>query len=457
MTPPTYNSWGLVAPIGQTARRLAPDASLLPLEGLGTNGYLPYGNGRSYGDSCLNADGLLLDMRGLKRVLAFDVRDGILEAEAGLLLSDILEFIVPRGWFLPVTPGTRFVTLGGAVANDVHGKNHHARGTIGRFVEGFELWRSDGSTRWCSAKENADLYRATIAGMGLTGVMMRIKLRLIPIESPDIDQTITPFASLGEFGAMVDEKNAKFEYTVAWVDSTARGKNLGRGFLIAGNHAKSDGRRLTVPPAKGWLSVPFTPPIAAINRYSLKAFNTAYHAATRRSAGQRRVPYAPFFYPLDAVSHWNRLYGPRGLLQHQCIVPFKGGIETVTALFDACHKANAASFLTVLKTFGDAPSPGLLSFPRPGYTLTLDFPNQGERTHRLFDELDRIVTAAGGAVNPYKDARMAPETFGASFPNWTALDRLRDPLASSSFWRRVTNGASLASPPAAATAELQLT
>lgn len=444
-----YTSWGRLPGSPQSAIAAEPSGADPGFTALSAtladnrSSLIAYGNGRSYGDSCLNANGPVIDMRALNRVWAFDRVSGIIEAEAGVLLSAILARTMPNGWFLPVTPGTKFVTLGGAVANDVHGKNHHALGAIGCHVMGFELLRSNGTRRWCSPSEDGDLFCATIGGLGLTGLMTRIKLQLIPITSAEIDQIIDPFESLAAFYDLIEARNATHAYTVAWLDTTARNKR-GRGILISGNHAPGNGAIKAPLSSAPRLSVPFTPPVPAINGLTLKAFNSAYYYANRRRAGATRVPFSAFFYPLDAIAGWNRLYGPCGLYQHQSVVPF-GARQAVTDLLATCEAHGQASFLTVLKSFGTRPSPGLLSFPRPGFTLTLDFPNRGDRTLRLLEQLDVIVLSAGGSINPYKDARMAPETFQRAFPHWGELEHHRDPALQSSFWRRVTSGARLAS------------
>lgn len=398
---------------------------------------MPFGNGRSYGDSCLNDGGILLDCRGLNRVISFDEDTGVITAEAGVLLSEVLALVVAKGWFLAVTPGTKHVTIGGAIANDVHGKNHHRRGNFGAHVEAFELLRSDGSRRRCSLQENADWFAATIGGLGLTGVIIWASLKLIPISCADIDQEVHRFTSLEEFQALAGAKDRTNEYSVAWVDSTAPGKAVGRGLYIRGDHAERQPGDKLEPSQRTRVNVPFTPPFPAVNAWSLKALNLLYFYRGIASNRKRRVHFEAFLYPLDSIGHWNRLYGPKGLLQHQSVLPMPDGIVAVHQMLMRCQRAGIGSFLTALKMFGDAPSPGLLPFPRPGITLTLDFPNQGARTFELLGELDRITTEARGAVNPCKDARMSAKVYQASFPNWQKLTPFIDPLFSSSFWRRV--------------------
>jgi FAD/FMN-containing dehydrogenase len=426
--------FGRVFPAATAVMEPAEAARRLGLGRQRPGAMLAVGNLRSYGDSCLNAAGTLVDMRGMDRLLAFDAATGILEAEAGVMLPEIIAAGAPYGYFPAVVPGTQFVTLGGAIANDVHGKNHHRRGTFGAHVAWLDLMRSDGVVRRCSPAENAALFAATIGGMGLTGMILRAGIRLMRVASLDIVETIQPFANLDEFFDLAQAADAGNEYAVAWIDQLAGGRNAGRGLLITGNHAPGGSRRAREAASR--LGVPIQPPVNLLNRPFLTAFNIAYRAAKARRGQATTSGYQGFFFPLDGVRDWNRLYGPRGLFQHQSVVPADAARETVPALFEAARKAGQGSFLTVLKRFGDVPSPGLLSFPRPGYTLTLDFPNRGAATLALLETLDRITIAADGAVNPYKDARMGQAAFSASFPRWRELEALRDPAFTSDFWRR---------------------
>jgi len=395
---------------------------------------LAYGNGRSYGDTCLNAGGALVDMRAMNRILSFDPLSGVLEAEAGVLLSDIIAYAAPHGFFPQVVPGTQFITLGGAIANDVHGKNHHRRGTFGRHVEQLSLMRSDGKIHDCSPEGNAHLFAATIGGMGLTGIIVSARIRLMRVPSLDVRERVIPFRDLDEFFDLIEEADQANEYAVAWIDQLARERSAGRGLLMTGNHADK-GAHVAVP-AADLLSVPFQPPINLISRPMLKVFNRVYRVVKGRTRGTRHTSCQNFFFPLDGVGHWNRLYGPQGLFQHQSVLPEETARLAIPELLTAAKRAGQGSFLTVLKRFGAVRSPGLMSFPRPGYTLTLDFPNRGAATLALLSELDAITLDARGAVNPYKDARMTPEVFAASFPNWEALEAMRDPAFMSGFWAR---------------------
>ncbi|MER8572588.1 FAD-binding oxidoreductase [Mesorhizobium sp. M1338] len=429
-----FPSFGLAT--SPATRVIGTDEAIALLKGgqAGPASLLAYGNGRSYGDSCQNEAGAIIDMRSLNRIRAFNAETGVLEADAGVLLSDIIAHAAPYGFFPAVVPGTQFVTLGGAIANDVHGKNHHRRGTFGCHVETLTLLKSDGKTRRCSTTDNARLFRATIGGMGLTGLILSASIRLMRVPSLDIVEKATPFRDLDEFFGLAEAADQANEYAVAWIDQLAGGRNSGRGLLLSGNHAEHGSH--TASRAGGKLSVPVQLPFNVLNRPFLTAFSAAYRWKKGRSTAPRQTGYQGFFFPLDGVRDWNRLYGPKGLFQHQSVVPEETAREAVPALLAAARQAGQGSFLTVLKRFGSIRSPALLSFPRPGYTLTLDFPNRGAATLALLRELDRITVEAGGAVNPYKDARMGADIFASSFPEWPRLEALRDPAFLSSFWAR---------------------
>jgi FAD/FMN-containing dehydrogenase len=395
---------------------------------------LIHGNGRSYGDVCLNNGGDILLARGLDRFISFDADSGVLRAEAGVLLAQVLNVCVPRGWFLPVTPGTRYVTLGGAVANDIHGKNHHRAGTFGCHIRALELLRSDGERRTCSPKENVDWFGATIGGLGLTGLITWVEIQLQPIEGPWIKAENRRFADLGGFFELAEESDKHYEFTVAWVDCAARGRSLGRGVFTRGNFAPQSAGSGELPSKHSRLTMPFTPPVSLVNSLSLKAFNALY---ARRREKQFISHYAPFFYPLDSIAHWNRIYGPKGFLQYQCILPSAAEQPATRELFKQISGSGQGSFLAVLKRFGERKSPGLLSFPRPGVTIALDFPMKGEQTLLLLSELDKVVNEAGGALYPAKDARMSAAMFAAAFPAMQQFHSFTDPLFMSDFARRV--------------------
>jgi FAD/FMN-containing dehydrogenase len=391
---------------------------------------LPFGNGRSYGDVCQNENGTLLDTKIMNRFISFDKDTGVIKVEAGVLLEDILNIITPHGFFLPVVPGTQYVTVGGAIANDIHGKNHHIRGSFGIHVNSFEILTSDNRRTICSHTENAELFSATVGGLGLTGLIVWAEIKLMTIAGASIEYEKIPFKSINQF-LELSEASKSWEYTVAWVDCLSNGNQLGRGIFSRGKHINKN-----MHGKKKIFSIPFTPPFSLINNFSLKLFNDAYYYLNSKNKGLMQSDYKSFFFPLDSIKKWNRIYGPKGFYQYQCVVSKSGDIEK---LLKVISKSGTGSFLAVLKTFGDIKSPGLLSFPRPGLTLALDFPNNGVKTTELLNGLDKIVLAAGGTVYPAKDARLSSEAFLKYYPNIDLFKHHIDPKFSSSFWRRVTN------------------
>lgn len=394
---------------------------------------LPYACGRSYGDSCLNDGGLLLDVRRLDRLIVFDEERGLLRCEAGVTLAEILALIVPRGWFLPVVPGTRWVSVGGAIANDIHGKNHHRTGTFGAHVTRLELLRSTGERIVCAPGD--ELFQATVGGLGLTGLMLWAEIRLKRVPGPGIAMERIRFAGLDGFFELAGEDH-RFEYTVAWVDCLAGGRRLGRGIYMRGDHAPvPEPAPSPLRPAR--LRVPFDAPAGLLNAATLGLFNAAYYRRQLRARHRATLPYAPFFFPLDGVGDWGRLYGPNGFVQYQCVVPDHPGGGPIRTILQRISRSGEPASLAVLKRFGNIRSPGLLSFPREGMTLAVDFAVRGGRTLALLDDLDAVVREARGAVYPAKDARMSAESFRVFFPGLERFTALRDPKFSSSFWRRV--------------------
>ena len=425
-------SWGRV-PAAAPRRIVAPVSRSAPVDWPSEGTVLGYGLGRSYGDSCLNSGQTLVCSRWLDRLIAFDAGSGALTCEAGVSLEQILGFSLPRGWFLPTTPGTQFVTLGGAIANDVHGKNHHAAGSIGHHVDSLELLRSDGSRIRVSRVDTPALFAATVGGLGLTGFITEATLRLRKVRGPWIEQTVRRFRSLEEFFEVDAQLKPSFEHTVAWVDCVAPRGQLGRGLYMAGNHTDDAG----AAPARRRLAMPVQAPFSLVGRLTLRAFNALYFNRPL-PRGPHRVHYQPFFYPLDAILDWNRIYGPRGFYQFQCVVPPAESRRALTKLLQLIAASGAGSFLAVLKTFGQLASEGILSFPRPGTTLALDFPNHGQATDRLFRSMEEVALEAGGALYPAKDAHMTAAAFRAGYPRWEAMLPHIDPRVSSNFWRRVT-------------------
>ena len=425
------SSWGRVGAWEHRVRYLT-DVQQIPGALQGQEPALAFGMGRSYGDVCLNPQGLLWNTSTLDRFIALDQERGILHCESGVLLRDIQRLVVPRGWMLPVTPGTQWVTVGGAIANDVHGKNHHRFGTFGDHLVRFNLARTDGSLLACDTVHQADLFAATVGGIGLTGVVTDAVLQLRRVPSAWIVEESVPFNDLDEFLEIADESVDNWEYTVSWVDCFSGGDV--RGIFIRGDHSHASGGKL--PSGKG-ITVPFSPPISLVNRLSLRAFNSAYFNYKSYRAGRFLTHYEPFFYPLDGLFEWNRIYGPRGFYQYQCVVPRSDGEAVIGELFAEIRRHGEGSFLSVLKTFGERRPVGLLSFPMPGITLALDFPNRSPSTRRLFDRLDQVVAAAGGRLYLAKDARMDRALFQSGYEQLENFQQYRDSGISSAMSRRL--------------------
>jgi FAD/FMN-containing dehydrogenase len=395
---------------------------------------LPIGLRRSYGDSNLNPDGRVIDMTGLDRVIAFDRTTGIMRAEAGLSLSQALQLLVPAGWFLPTTPGTRFVTLGGAIANDVHGKNHHSAGSFGASVTRLKLLRTDGSALELAPGD--PMFHATIGGLGLTGLVEWVEFRAVPIPSAHLDAQDFEFGHVRDYFDLAAEAHARAEHTMAWIDCLSDGARLGRGVLSAANWSSHG--PLTPHREDPKLAMPIDAPGFTLNGLTVRAFNSVFHDLKRMRTGPYATHYEPFLYPLDKVAHWNRLYGRDGFYQYQCVLPPATAREGVIELLKVIAASGQASFLAVLKDFGAHPPAGLLSFPMEGTTLALDFRNLGTRTLDLMADLDRIVLSANGRLYPAKDGRITPAMFEAGFPKLQDFRAYLDPGLSSAFWRRVS-------------------
>lgn len=396
---------------------------------------LAFGCGRSYGDSCLADSGHVLAMQNMNRVISANWSTGVVFAQAGLTLAELISIAMPHGWFLPVSPGTKFVTLGGAVANDVHGKNHHVNGTFGRHVRQLFIQRSDQGVLKCSPHENDNLFSATIGGLGLTGIILAVEIQLRSINSSQINQHSYKFGGLNEFFDLSKLHDASNEYTVAWVDCLSSGKQSGRGHYIVGNHAQSGSLEVAKVSS---ISVPFTPPVSLVNKASFRIFNTLYYHRQQSKIINSVVGYDAFFYPLDRLNFWNRIYGRAGFQQYQCVVPQNDGPYVIGEVMREIVKSGTGSFLAVLKQCGDLTSPGLMSFPMHGVSLALDFPQRDQVNERLFKKIDALVHEAGGRLYPAKDAHMSATHFKQAYPDWEKVDALRDPKLLSQFWRRVT-------------------
>ncbi len=393
------------------------------------------GNGRAYGD-CAQNRAATVDMRRFNRMLAFDPVMGQLVVEAGVLLKDIIDSFLPRGWFPPVTPGTKFVTVGGMVAADVHGKNHHRDGSFGAFIDWLDVLGSDGEVRRCSTEDEAELFGWTIGGMGLTGVILRAAFRLRRIESGWIRQMTLPAPDLDTAMRLFDE-NEGATYSVAWIDCLTSGRGLGRSAIMLGEHARADElppSRRSAPfdtPRRKMRAVPMDAPPALLNRLTVKAFNAAYYRRQMMRKGPQLVDWDSYFYPLDALADWNRIYGARGFMQFQCVLPLDSARPGLTELLKTVSQSGQGSFLAVLKRMG-AGREGCFSFPLDGYTLALDFP-VSQRTLGLMTRLDAVVLAHGGRFYLAKDSRMSARTLRLSDERTSDFIAMRQALSASSF------------------------
>ena len=373
------------------------------------NNLIPYGNGRSYGDSALNEN--IVDVRQKDYFIDFDENKGLLHVQAGVLLSEILEHFVPRGWFLKVTPGTKLITVGGAIASDVHGKNHHVEGCFSECVEEFKIMLADGSIVTCTKDQTPDLWKATCGGQGLTGVILEAKLYLKPINSQYIDQTTIKTQNLKETFEAFEEYSDK-PYSVAWIDCLAKGDEIGKCLLMVGDFRDDGKLDYRLKPQK---SIPFNFPSFALNNWSVRAFNWLYYGKVKERVSQQRVDIDTFFYPLDAIGHWNRIYGKNGFTQYQFILPKKTSYEGLEEILTAISHSGKGSFLAVLKLYGPA-NENWLSFPMEGYSLALDFKIE-KGLFELLERLDEIVLKYKGRIYLTKDARVSKETFEQGYPN----------------------------------------
>jgi decaprenylphospho-beta-D-ribofuranose 2-oxidase len=430
-----FTGWGRTAPTA--AEEVAVDDVETVVKALADpspGGTVARGLGRSYGDPAQNAGGTVLDMTGLSGVRALDADEGVATVAGGTSLEDLMRWLLPLGWFVPVTPGTRFVTVAGAIASDVHGKGHHATGSFGNAVLSMEVVLPGGERRVLTPDGTADAFWATTGGMGLTGTIVEATLRLLPVETSRMVVDTERADDLDDLMGKMEAGDADYRYSAAWLDSLARGKHLGRGVLTRGDHARLDQvPRRQRPQARRFdprtriVAPPWAPP-GMLNALTVGAFNEAWfrrHPVERRGEVQG---ITAFFHPLDGVAGWNRAYGPRGMLQYQPVVPF-GAEDVVRRIFERAANERLPSLVTVLKRFGPG-NAGHLSFPMPGWTLNLDFPVGRPDLHGILDELDELVLAAGGRVYLAKDSRMRPEHLPAMYPRldeWRAVRSELDP------------------------------
>lgn len=377
---------------------------------------IPRGLARSYGDSSLGS--CVLETMAIKASHDFEEATGILRCPAGTTFDEILQLYVPRGWFLPVTPGTRFITVGGAIASDVHGKNHHIDGAFSHHVTEIDLLLGNGTIVKASRSLRSDLFWATCGGMGLTGVILFAKFKLIPIPSSSMIQTTLKLPDL-ESTLKAFEEQSDSRYSVAWIDSLATGKNLGRSLMMLGSHATD---KVFSYKHKQTLTIPFDLPSAILNNFTVGMFNSL-HYQRARAIDTRIIPLEQFFYPLDSVGNWNRLYGKQGLLQYQFVIPKRTGLEGITSILSAIAESGVTSFLAVLKLFGQG-NDQYLSFPVEGYTLALDF-KAIPSSLSLLGKLDDMLVDLGGKIYLAKDARMPESVFKIGYPNWQKFEDVR--------------------------------
>ena len=413
----SLSSWGNYPQIKNSVFRFASPEELGKILS-SQKEFTPYGNGRSYGDSALGKN--IIHVRPYDCFLSFDDARGILKCQGGVLLSEIIDVLLPEGWFLSVTPGTKLITIGGAIASDVHGKSHHVDGSFSDSVIEFTLMLPDGSVVTCSRKEHIDLFHATCGGMGLTGVILTATIQLKPVNSVMVDQTTIKTVNLSEtFEAF--EKYETYPYSVAWIDCLATGSSIGRCLLMVGDHS-NDGNlnfKRAFP-----LGVPLKFPSFVLNSLTVKAFNTLFYGKTLKTVSYQKVSIDSFFYPLDAIHTWNNIYGSGGFTQYQFVLPLDASYEGLSKVLGRIAASGKGSFLAVLKRFGEG-NDNWLSFPHSGYTLALDFKIE-PGLFQLLNELDRIVLSYGGRFYLTKDVRVSRETFEKGYGNIEKFRELRE-------------------------------
>ncbi len=399
--------------------RLLLPSSFNSAEGLlsDCSSVIPRGLGRSYGDSSLSSE--MLDSKLLNRFMSFDADTGMVTCEAGVSLADILEVFVPKGWFLPVTPGTKFVTIGGAIASDVHGKNHHCEGSFSDHVDSIVIATGSQGVVQCSRTQHSELFYATCGGMGLTGMVLAATFKLRPINSSYINETVVKAKNLAHALELL-EKYESTTYSVAWIDCLSTGENLGRSILMVGEHSEQGALKAG---KKSLLNIPVKLPGFLLNQFSIQAFNFLYYHKVLKEYSEHHIHYEPFFYPLDGIHNWNNMYGKGGFTQYQFVIPKAAGLDGMTEILDRIAQSKRGSFLAVLKTFGKG-NDNYLSFPMEGYTLALDF-KIDSKLFPLLDELDKIVLKHGGRLYLTKDVRMSEDMFKSSYPHWEQFVKIK--------------------------------
>lgn len=409
---------------------------------------IPRGQGKSYGDASLNKDATVILTEKLNRFIAFDKEQGILTAEAGITLAEILNLIVPAGWFLPVTPGTQYVSIGGCVAADVHGKNHHYSGSLGNYIIEFELITADQKKIICSPSQHAEIFWATIGGMGLTGIIGTVTLKLQPINNPFIYTQHYASDNLEQTFSKLENKNYDDNYSVAWIDCLKTGKQFGRSIIMSAHHATKEEIDRTYlyrkMATKKQYQLPFNFPSGVLNRITIRTFNELYYSKNTKNTSPYLSHYQHYFYPLDKIKYWNRFYGKKGFIQYQCVIPNTHAYSGIKQLLEVLTQHHCNSFLGVLKRLGKG-NPAPLSFAIPGYTLALDMPIYNNDILSLTSKLDEIVLANHGRIYLAKDALLTPEKFRSMYPNypsWLKIKKSIDPenCFSSSLSRRLKIG-----------------
>ncbi|WP_367606624.1 FAD-binding protein [Legionella sp. W05-934-2] len=422
-------SWGRPAPNQQSMTYLVDRFQASELIQRQKKPILPYGFGSSYGDVCLNQSGTLISCQWLDKLIEFDNQKGKLRCEAGVTVGEIQQFAMAHGWCLAVSPGSQWISVGGAIANDVHGKNHHRQGTFGCHVIDLKLVRSDGTTLDCSQEENADMFAATIGGLGLTGIIIESTLQLIPCRSYYLSQEKIPFKSLAHFFELADSSEKDWDYTVAWLDCVTR--KAGRGVFMRANFL----REMRPLKLKSAFDLPYPFKGNLINR-PVNRFMAAAIFNKNRFNQQSVKDYVSFFYPLDRLKHWSKFYGHQGMYQFQCVIPYGNRLAGLQQLLDKIKSSGLGGFISVLKTFSAKSSPGLLSFPMHGVTLAVDFA-ANEKERNLLVNLTQQVVDMGGRIYTAKDALMPAACFQLSYPGLKKFQAFRDPGICSNFSNRV--------------------
>lgn len=384
------------------------------------NTVIAQGLGRSYGDSSLSSH--IVKSQQLDHFINLNPKTGLLTCQAGVSFANILQVVIAQGWFLPVTPGTQFVTVGGAIASDVHGKNHHLDGSFSDHITQLKLCLASGDIVYCSASQNRELFLATCGGMGLTGIILEATIQLIPITSSEIKETTYKTQNLAETLELFKQHHAS-TYSVAWIDCLATGNNLGRSLLMLGEHATEAVSNKLTASSHSKLNMPTSLPNFTLNKFSISAFNAMYYGRVRQQESSRVVDYSPFFYPLDSIQNWNRMYGSNGFVQYQFVIPKSAGLEGLSKILTEIANSKRGSFLAVLKVFGQG-NDNYLSFPTEGYTLALDF-KMDSTLLSFLDKLDEIVLEYGGKLYLTKDSRMSEAVFKQSYPQWQKFQEVR--------------------------------